>query len=86
MATLLEPNRLTCFVTGTLVQGTGRPGVPMYRSLRAFISDARHNWLLAAPAGLYAINNYLKFTMQLYFRCDPQERHGRQAAWVCFRG
>jgi hypothetical protein len=23
--------------------------------------------LLAVPAGLYAINNYLKFTMQLYF-------------------
>jgi hypothetical protein len=40
----------------------------MYRSLRSFIADARHNWLLAVPAGLYAINNYLKFAMQLYFR------------------
>ncbi|KAF8068383.1 CMP-sialic acid transporter 2 [Scenedesmus sp. PABB004] len=49
-------------------QGTGRPGPPMYRSLRAFVADARHNWLLAVPAGLYAVNNYLKFAMQLYFR------------------
>lgn len=40
----------------------------MYRSLRSFIADARHNWLLAVPAGLYAVNNYLKFAMQLYFR------------------
>jgi hypothetical protein len=40
----------------------------MYRSIRSFIADARHNWLLAVPAGLYAINNYLKFAMQLYFR------------------
>jgi hypothetical protein len=46
-------------------QGTGRPGPPMYRSLRSFIADARHNWLLAVPAGLYAINNYLKFAMQV---------------------
>lgn len=37
----------------------------MYRSLRSFIADARHNWLLAVPAGLYAINNYLKFAMQV---------------------
>ncbi|KAL9388979.1 hypothetical protein Peur_017584 [Populus x canadensis] len=28
---------------------------------------ARNNMLLAVPAFLYAINNYLKFTMQLYF-------------------
>ncbi|KAA0033127.1 CMP-sialic acid transporter 2 [Cucumis melo var. makuwa] len=28
---------------------------------------ARNNVLLAVPAFLYAINNYLKFTMQLYF-------------------
>lgn len=51
-----------------LPQGTGRPGAPMYRSIRSFVADARHNWLLAVPAGLYAINNYLKFVMQLYFR------------------
>ncbi|KAL0739922.1 hypothetical protein Bca4012_081435 [Brassica carinata] len=32
-----------------------------------FVQAARNNVLLAVPAGLYAINNYLKFTMQLYF-------------------
>lgn len=51
-----------------LVLGTGQPGPPMYRSLRSFLADARHNRLLAIPASLYAINNYLKFAMQLYFR------------------
>lgn len=50
------------------LQGTGRAGTPCYRSLSAFIRDARHNSLLAVPAGLYAVNNYLKFAMQLYFR------------------
>lgn len=29
---------------------------------------ARKNVLLAVPSLLYAINNYLKFVMQLYFR------------------
>ncbi|KAK4804485.1 hypothetical protein SAY86_004302 [Trapa natans] len=36
-------------------------------SLATFIQAARANILLAVPAFLYAINNYLKFTMQLYF-------------------
>lgn len=36
----------------------------MYRSVRSFISDAAHNKLLAVPAGLYSVNNYLKFAMQ----------------------
>lgn len=40
----------------------------MYRSVRAFAADARHNALLIVPAALYAVNNYLKFAMQLYFR------------------
>ena len=40
----------------------------MYRSVRSFLRDAHHNKLLAVPAGLYAINNYLKFAMQLYFK------------------
>lgn len=57
------------FATATLiVNGTGRPGTPMYRSMRAFMRDAHHNKLLAVPAGLYAVNNYLKFAMQLYFK------------------
>lgn len=29
---------------------------------------AKKNVLLAVPSLLYAINNYLKFVMQLYFR------------------
>ncbi|KAG2428541.1 hypothetical protein HYH02_014345 [Chlamydomonas schloesseri] len=51
-----------------LFTGTGRTGAPMYRSMRAFIVDAHHNKLLAVPAALYAVNNSLKFSMQLFFR------------------
>ncbi|XP_047328723.1 CMP-sialic acid transporter 2-like [Impatiens glandulifera] len=36
-------------------------------SLSTFCQAARNNAILAVPAFLYAINNYLKFTMQLYF-------------------
>ncbi|CAH1441464.1 unnamed protein product [Lactuca virosa] len=36
-------------------------------SFSTFIQSARNNMLLAVPALLYAINNYLKFIMQLYF-------------------
>ncbi|KAL9431694.1 hypothetical protein AB3S75_026818 [Citrus x aurantiifolia] len=36
-------------------------------SISTFIQAARNNVLLAVPAFLYAINNYLKFIMQLYF-------------------
>eukprot|EP00258_Populus_trichocarpa_P050918 XP_024466937.1 CMP-sialic acid transporter 3 isoform X2 [Populus trichocarpa] len=36
-------------------------------SFSTFVQAARNNVLLAVPAFLYAINNYLKFTMQLYF-------------------
>uniref|UniRef100_A0A5B6ZI28 Putative CMP-sialic acid transporter 2 n=1 Tax=Davidia involucrata TaxID=16924 RepID=A0A5B6ZI28_DAVIN len=36
-------------------------------SVSTFVQAARSNALLAVPAFLYAINNYLKFTMQLYF-------------------
>ncbi|KAK9071819.1 hypothetical protein SSX86_008248 [Deinandra increscens subsp. villosa] len=36
-------------------------------SISSFVQAARNNVLLAVPAFLYAINNYLKFTMQLYF-------------------
>lgn len=59
----------TLFALGVLLfTGTGRPGPPMYRSVRAFVVDAHHNQLLAVPAVLYAINNSLKFSMQLFFR------------------
>ncbi|KAM7461498.1 hypothetical protein LguiA_029619 [Lonicera macranthoides] len=36
-------------------------------SVSNFVQAARSNTLLAVPAFLYAINNYLKFIMQLYF-------------------
>ncbi|KAJ8774881.1 hypothetical protein K2173_018140 [Erythroxylum novogranatense] len=36
-------------------------------SISTFVQAARNNALLAVPAFLYAINNYLKFIMQLYF-------------------
>ncbi|KAI3738805.1 hypothetical protein L2E82_28969 [Cichorium intybus] len=36
-------------------------------SFSTFIQAARNNLLLAVPAFLYGINNYLKFIMQLYF-------------------
>uniref|UniRef100_A0A1D1ZAT1 CMP-sialic acid transporter 2 n=1 Tax=Anthurium amnicola TaxID=1678845 RepID=A0A1D1ZAT1_9ARAE len=36
-------------------------------SISTFVQAARSNVLLAVPALLYAINNYLKFIMQLYF-------------------
>lgn len=59
----------TVFALGTLmVYGCGRPGPPLYRSFRAFCNDAYHNRLLALPSALYAVNNYLKFVMQLYFK------------------
>lgn len=59
----------TLFALGTLIiYGSGRPGPPLYRSIAAFGKDASHNRLLAVPAALYAVNNYLKFAMQLYFK------------------
>uniref|UniRef100_A0A2P2MQH6 CMP-sialic acid transporter 2 isoform X1 n=1 Tax=Rhizophora mucronata TaxID=61149 RepID=A0A2P2MQH6_RHIMU len=36
-------------------------------SVSTFVQAAHNNALLAVPAFLYAINNYLKFIMQLYF-------------------
>ncbi|XWS65232.1 hypothetical protein CRYUN_Cryun05aG0074600 [Craigia yunnanensis] len=36
-------------------------------SISTLVQAARNNVLLAVPALLYAINNYLKFIMQLYF-------------------
>ncbi|KAF8098123.1 hypothetical protein N665_0273s0024 [Sinapis alba] len=42
-------------------------GEKPFLSVSTFVQAARNNVLLAVPALLYAINNYLKFTMQLYF-------------------
>jgi hypothetical protein len=66
-------------------QGAGRPGPPLYRSARAFVRDARHNRLLAVPAALYAVNNYLKFAMQLYFKPTTAKMLGNlKARGSCF--
>ena len=37
------------------------------RSMKKAKLAWRSNRLLVVPAGLYAINNYIKFVMQLYF-------------------
>jgi hypothetical protein len=58
----------TCSSAAGVVQGTGRPGPSLFTSIRAFLRDGQNNRLLAVPAFLYAINNYLKFAMQLYFK------------------
>ncbi|KAL5565820.1 hypothetical protein UlMin_028984 [Ulmus minor] len=42
-------------------------GDKSFLSFSTFVQAARNNVLLAVPAFLYAINNYLKFIMQLYF-------------------
>ncbi|KAL5220568.1 hypothetical protein ABZP36_025281 [Zizania latifolia] len=38
-----------------------------FLTISTFVQAARNNVLLAVPALLYAINNYMKFVMQLYF-------------------
>jgi hypothetical protein len=53
----------------------------MYRSWRAFVRDAQHNHLLLIPAALYAVNNYLKFLMQLYFRPTTAKMLSNLKAW-----
>ena len=65
---LKESQKLPLKSQSGMLQGTGRPGKPMYRSARSFMRDARLNRKLALPAVLYAVNNYLKFVMQLYFK------------------
>jgi hypothetical protein len=47
-----------------------RKGEKSLLSKQTILRAARSNYLLGVPAGLYAVNNYLKFTMQvrqLYF-------------------
>lgn len=50
------------------LQNKGKGRLPVFTSLRVFLQQCYHNWLLAVPAGLYSLNNYLKFAMQLYFK------------------
>ena len=72
----------TVFALGTLiVYGSGRPGPPLYKSIKAFYKDAYHNRLLAIPALLYAINNYVKFVMQLYFKPTTAKMLSNLKVW-----
>ena len=45
--------------------------------------DAQHNKLLAIPAALYAVNNYLKFAMQLYFKPTTAKMLGNLKVCLC---
>jgi hypothetical protein len=65
---MVELAKLAFGAASLVAYGSGRPGPPLYASAAAFVREARHNRLLAVPALLYAINNYLKFAMQLYFK------------------
>ncbi|CAI5984654.1 unnamed protein product [Closterium sp. NIES-64] len=47
---------------------SARPSVKAAFTPRAIWKSAKANVLLAVPALLYAMNNYLKFVMQLYFK------------------
>lgn len=47
--------------------GRLKVGDKPHLTVSIFMQAARNNVLLAVPAFLYAINNYLKFIMQLYF-------------------
>lgn len=72
----------TVFALCTLVvYGSGRPGPPLYKSVKAFCKDAYHNRLLAIPGALYAINNYLKFVMQLYFKPTTAKMLSNLKVW-----
>ncbi|XP_020595606.1 CMP-sialic acid transporter 4-like isoform X2 [Phalaenopsis equestris] len=55
-----------CFLVG-LQARRQKVGEKPLLSVSSFVLAARNNVLLAVPALLYAINNYLKFIMQLYF-------------------
>ena len=50
------------------MQGQGAPGKSKPKRKLSFRREARKNIGLLIPAGLYAINSYLKFVMLLFFR------------------
>ncbi|XP_078434515.1 CMP-sialic acid transporter 3-like [Wolffia australiana] len=65
---LTECAKVTFAIAMLLIQARRQKiGEKPLLSLSTFIQAARNNVLLAVPALLYSINNYLKFTMQLYF-------------------
>ncbi|XP_022742146.1 CMP-sialic acid transporter 4-like isoform X5 [Durio zibethinus] len=55
-----------CILVGFQAQHK-KVGEKSLLSISTLVQAARSNVLLAVPALLYAINNYLKFVMQLYF-------------------
>jgi hypothetical protein len=65
---LTEAAKVIFAIVMLLIQGRRKKvGEKSILSMSTFVQAARNNVLLAVPALLYAINNYLKFIMQLYF-------------------
>ncbi|GMY18718.1 CMP-sialic acid transporter 3-like isoform X2 [Fagus crenata] len=65
---LTEAAKVIFAIVMLLIQGRHKKvGEKSILSMSTFVQAARNNVLLAVPALLYAINNYLKFNMQLYF-------------------
>ncbi|XP_028759834.1 CMP-sialic acid transporter 3 [Neltuma alba] len=65
---LTEVTKVVFAIVMLLIQARQKKvGEKPLLSISTFVQAARNNVLLAVPALLYAINNYLKFIMQLYF-------------------
>ncbi|KAL0358464.1 UNVERIFIED_CONTAM: CMP-sialic acid transporter 4 [Sesamum angustifolium] len=64
---LTEVTKVLFAILMLIIQARRKFGEKPLLSISTFIQAARSNKLLAVPALLYAINNYLKFIMQLYF-------------------
>ncbi|CAM8998474.1 unnamed protein product [Rhodiola kirilowii] len=65
---LTEVTKVIFAIVMLLIQARNQKvGEKQLLSVSTLVQAARNNVLLAVPAFLYAINNYLKFTMQLYF-------------------
>ncbi|KAJ3678143.1 hypothetical protein LUZ60_001946 [Juncus effusus] len=64
---LTEITKVIFAIIMLLFQSRNQKSGEKHLSVSTFIQAARNNVLLAVPALLYAINNYLKFIMQLYF-------------------
>lgn len=65
---LTEAAKVVFAIVMLLIEGRRKKvGEKSLLSISTFVQAARNNVLLAVPAFLYAINNYLKFIMQLYF-------------------
>ena len=63
---LIEASKATFMLCMIFAKGLSKPRYGSF-SARAIFKIHRQNYLLVIPAVLYAINNYLKFVMQLYF-------------------